>query len=136
MTEQRAASAAETARFFDDEHDRPSDAPLNAVLDLVESAVRTAVDFGLEAQLRARLARLLPPPKPEPDLFAAPAPPGVLTAQEVAEHELGLSCLIEDCARLSKLKASASAHAAIERMRTRARAELDASVKARRGNSK
>lgn len=115
---QRAGSAHEAER----------DDPLNGVLDLVESAIRTALDLGLEPQLRTRMARLLPAPVAPPDTRSASRPGGeALTPDD----ELKLQILVGDLKRIAKLKMTAHAHGAAERVRVWAEQQLEAAKQGR-----
>lgn len=107
--------------------------PRNALIDAFEATITALVDNGFEAQLRARLARLLPPPVPEPDLFGAPADGGPLreAVSPPADDEIQLTTLIADCKRFEGFKMAAASHAAVTRMRVKALADLDA-AKSRR----
>lgn len=104
------------------------DDPRNLLLEAFEGQVRAMIDYGLEAPLRARLARLLPPPVVEADLFAAraAAAPAGAPAAAGPECELELAALLTDCARFEKFKMSAASHACIARIKARAARDLDA----------
>ena len=121
--------------------------PINGLLDLFEAQVRLLLDHGAEAALRARLARLLPAPQPEPDLFTGPSVahqrPGCAGAKSAPEApskeptalaaagELGLTALLGNLKQLERLKMDSLAHKAVTSIKAAVDAELNALKEAR-----
>lgn len=97
-----------------DEHDDPR----NMLLEAFDAQVEAMIENGFELQLRNRLARLLPAPKPEPDLFSA---------RPVADPnaELEAVTVIRDCDALARKPMSAISHQAIQRLKARFQTELE-----------
>lgn len=103
-----------------------ADDPRNRLLDAFAEFVAAlrANDMGLQARERIRSVW--------PELFAAPPsanrpPDGPANGLDGGiEARLELAALITDCARLEKLRLSGPAHAAIARLKARAKADLAA----------
>lgn len=99
-----------------------TDDPRNALLDAFDAFLDALIDNGLEGPARARIAGHFPPLAAS---VSGPVPQTVSGSADAIETELELAALITDCARFEKLKMSAAAHAAIARMKARAKADLE-----------
>ncbi|WP_024276009.1 hypothetical protein [Hyphomicrobium sp. 802] len=93
--------------------------PLNEALEAFESIARLLVATGYEAQMRARFAKFLPAPIDEP-----------VELQTVDLLETRM--LIDACKSAERSVTAAGAQNALRRVAAKARADLDAAMKARK----